>query len=86
MSRIRSIIYNLENELGDLENEMENINLENEKLKEKIEDLKDILIVKSLNDEFKLNLIKDIWYKYSLEELEQIFEFKPGFGIQLKLK
>jgi predicted DNA-binding protein YlxM (UPF0122 family) len=37
-------------------------------------------------DEMKAKFLKEVSEKYSLEELEQIFQFEPGKGIQLKLK
>jgi len=42
--------------------------------------------INTVYDQMKLNFVQEIWNKYSLEDLQKIFNWEPGKGIQLKLK
>jgi predicted RNase H-like nuclease (RuvC/YqgF family) len=76
---IRWDLYSLEDEISEIERE-------NEELLNELDEVKNTFDVESVYDEMKLKFVKEIWEKYSLEDLEKIFEFEPGKGIQLKLK
>jgi len=48
----------------------------------KLESIKNQLPINCLKDELKLDFIKQIWEKYELEQLEEIFMWDPVKGIQ----
>jgi predicted nucleic acid-binding Zn-ribbon protein len=88
-------VKKLENEIDDLECEKNDLEDDISELESEVRNLEDDLIEmekslprtdNSVYDEFKEKFLKEISKKYSLEELEEIFQFEPGKGIQLKLK
>ena len=85
-------MYNsLSNRLSNIEWEISQIKGDVEKLEDETQELRDENNGKELPgntvyDELKTNFLKDVSNRYSLEDLQEIFKFKPGKGIQLKLK
>jgi len=41
--------------------------------------------VKTLSDHFKYQLLKEVFDKYTLEDIQQILNWQQGKGIQIKL-
>jgi len=74
-----------ERECDSLESENDNYQKDISDLEQEIGELeiiKDQLPINSLKDELKLDFIKQIWEKYELEQLEEIFMWDPVKGIQ----
>jgi predicted nucleic acid-binding Zn-ribbon protein len=79
ISELEYEISELEDELSDCENNYSELEQENNELKRRYRD-------NSVYGEIKEKFLREISEKFSLEELEEIFQFEPGKGIQLKLK
>lgn len=73
----------LEDKNEELEDEIEKFKYKVEELEDEIEELKETN-QNTLYDIMKNDFLNDISKKFSLKELQEIFKFKPGKGIQLK--
>lgn len=74
-------IYDLENandEIYDLEKKIEKLEYDVYDLECDMEDITDKFPVVTLMDVLKLSFMQEIWSLYTLEELELIFNWKPG--------
>jgi uncharacterized protein YlxW (UPF0749 family) len=80
-SRIRDIEWDLssiDDEASDLENQICELEAELKMYRSTKKN--------TVYEQMKSKFLKEVSEKFSLEELEQIFQFEPGKGIQLKLK
>lgn len=84
ISEARSELYDIVDDiLLDFERDI-NDDINELYMKETEESIEYTLKVESLNDHYKAKLLKEIYDNFTLEEIEKIFEWKQGKGIDYK--
>lgn len=81
LSDIEWTISDAESEIGKCSRQIDNIDLPSiDEIDERY-----LFKVNNLSDHFKYELLKEVFDKYSLEEVQQILKWEQGKGIQIKL-
>lgn len=86
VSDLENDIQQLEENNADLINEITNYEFDEEIINEHIFDRIKIDFDKiTVSDEMKLKLLLELYHKCSLEEVQGLLNWKPGYGIQRKI-
>lgn len=81
-----SKIKSLKNSIESIDYDLSNIESYIEEIEDEIRDLENdcILKVENLNDEFKAKLVKELYDKLTLEEIQHLLKWEQGKGTKIK--
>lgn len=81
LSDLKDTLSDTESKIGKCSRQIDNIDLSSiDEIDERY-----LFKVNNLSDHFKYELLKEVFDKYSLEEVQQILKWEQGKGIQIKL-